>query len=514
MPALPAEARAAATKNLARLGEEAFERRGDYPALYFEGRWHGSAELFERSRRLAGGLVELGIAPGERVVVCMANCPEVTVGYQALWRAGAVVTPALFLLAPEDLRHVIAHSEASAVITTPEFVDKVRDAVAGLEHVRHVISTGAEAADGVVALESLERAEPASIVPRGDDELAVLLYTGGTTGRAKGVMISHASLNFTGYAVETAAHVDGVTRHLMTLPLAHAYGILITIAGLHAAGRPVTVLMRWFDPAGFLALVQEHNVHSAALVPSMIQMLLAQPLEEFDLSSLSYLGSGAAPLPPEVVEEVARRLPWVAIRQGYGLSETAALVSTNPAGREKPGSVGLPIPGAEVQILDDAGRAVPAGEPGEVCVRSPAVMQGYWRAPEATAEALRGGWLHTGDIGYLDEEGYLFIVDRKKDLIIRGGFNVYPRDVEDALLEHPAVAAVGVVGRPDERRGEEVVAFVELAEGGAVSEEELVEWARRRIGGYKYPREVHIIEAIPLTAVGKLDRKALRSRLL
>jgi long-chain acyl-CoA synthetase len=506
---------AVAAENLARLYEESLQRRGDYPSLFYEDRWHSSGELFERSSRLAGGMIDLGIEPGERVVVCMANCPEVTVSYQALWRAGAVVTPAMFLLAPEDLRHVIADSEASAVITTPEFVDKVREAVDGLACVRHVISTDSESSGGdVLSLSDVEQSDPAPIMPRNDDDLAVLLYTGGTTGRAKGVMISHASLNFTGQAVQAAAHVDGVTRHLMTLPLAHAYGILITISGLHTPERPVTVLMRWFDPAAFLALVQEQRVHSAPLVPSMIQMLLAQPVEEFDLSSLRYLGSGAAPLPPEVVDEVRRRLPWVSIRQGYGLSETAALVSTNPAGREKPGSVGLPIPGAEVRILDAEDRPLAPGEPGEICVRSPAVMQGYWRAPEATADAIRDGWLHTGDIGYVDDEGYLFIVDRKKDLIIRGGFNVYPRDVEDALLEHPAIVGAGVVGRADERRGEEVVAFVAVSEPDSISEAELVEWARQRIGGYKYPREVHIVDAIPLTAVGKLDRKALRRLLL
>ncbi len=507
---------AVAGKNLARLNEEAFERHGDYPSLFYEGRWHGSEELFERSRRLAGGMIELGIEPGERVVVCMANCPEVPVSYHALWRAGAVVTPAMFLLSTEDLRHVIAHSEASAVITTPEFLDKVRDAVAPLDHVRQVISTGSGdvAPDGVLALGALEESDPVPIVPRADDDLAVLLYTGGTTGRAKGVMISHASLNYTGHAVQKAAHVDGVTRHLMTLPLAHAYGILITISGLHTPDRAVSVLLRWFDPATFLSMVQEHGVQSAALVPSMIQLILAQPLEEFDLTSLRYLGSGAAPLAPEMVEELRRRVPWVSIREGYGLSETAALVSTNPAGREKPGSVGLPIPGAIVRIVDEDGHSLAAGQPGEVCVRSPAVMQGYWRAADATAEALRDGWLHTGDIGYLDDEGYLFIVDRKKDLIIRGGFNVYPRDVEEALLEHPAVTAAGVVGRPDERRGEEVVAFVSLTSADSVSADELVAWARERIGGYKYPREVHIVDAVPLTPVGKLDRKALRNRLL
>jgi long-chain acyl-CoA synthetase len=507
-------------RNLARLAEAAFERRGDYESLLFDGRWHGSAELFERSRRLAGGLAELGIAPGERVVVSMANCPEVSIVYQALWRAGAVVTPAMFLLTPPDLRHVIADSEASAVITTPDFVDKVREATAGLGSVRHVISTaasgasgsGASGPDGVVALGSLEEADPGPIVARSEDDLAALMYTGGTTGRAKGVMLSHANLWFTGSAVQEAAHVPGVSRSLMTLPLSHSYGILITIAAMHTPERPATVLLRWFDPRVFLEMVAEHRVQTSAVVPSMLHLLLAQPLEEFDLSSLVFLGCGAAPLAPQTAEEIERRIPSVTVRQGYGLTETAALIATNPAGREKPGSVGVPIPGAAVRIVDESEQPLPVGEIGEICCRSPAVMRGYWRSEQATADTIRDGWLHTGDVGYLDEEGYLYIVDRKKDVIIRGGFNVYPRDVEDALLEHPAVTGAGVVGRPDERHGEEVVAFVSLGEPGAVGADELIDWARRRIGGYKYPREVRFVEAMPLTAVGKLDRKDLRAR--
>jgi long-chain acyl-CoA synthetase len=502
-----------ATSNLARLSEEAFERWGDYETLLFEGRWHRSAELFERACRLAGGLTALGIAPGERVVVSMVNCPDVAIAYQALWRAGAVVTPATFLLSAPDLRHVIDDSEASAVITTPDQIEKVREAAEGLGHVRHLIASEASPGDnGVLGLDTLEQAsEPAAIVPRGDDELAALLYTGGTTGRAKGVMLTHASLNFTGRAVQQASHVSGVNRFLMTLPLSHSYGMLITISRMHSPERPVTVLLRWFDPRAFLELIEEHRLQASAVVPSMIHLLLAQPLEEFDLSSLRFVGCGAAPLAPQAAEEIERRIS-VTVRQGYGLTETAALIATNPVGREKAGSVGVPIPGAVVAILDDSESEMTPGEPGEICVRSPAVMRGYWRAPEATAETIRDGWLHTGDIGYLDEEGYLFIVDRKKDLIIRGGFNVYPRDVEDALLEHPAVAAAGVVGRPDERHGEEVVAFVALRDPEGLGEDDLVEWARRRIGGYKYPREVHIVDAIPLTAVGKLDRKALRAR--
>jgi long-chain acyl-CoA synthetase len=206
--------------NLARLAGQAFERRGDYPSLLFEQRWHSSAELFERARRIAGGLMALGVAPGDRVVVTMANSPEVGIVYNALWRAGAVVTPATFLLPPEDLRHVIADAEACGVVTSPEFVDKVREAVAGLDDVRFVLCTENSGGE-VVSLESLEAAEPASIVDRADDDLAALLYTGGTTGRAKGVMLSHANLHFSGRAAHDAAHVAGVNRALATLPLSH-----------------------------------------------------------------------------------------------------------------------------------------------------------------------------------------------------------------------------------------------------------------------------------------------------
>jgi long-chain acyl-CoA synthetase len=497
--------------HLARLGERSFEGKGDYPSLLFEGRWHSSGELFERSRRIGAGFVELGVRPGERVVVTMANCPEVSLTYQALWRAGAVVTPATFLLTPEDLRHVIADSGARAVVTTPEFVPKVRQAAAGLDHVHTVLSTD-EGADGLLALAELEQAAPGSIVAGSDDDLAALLYTGGTTGRAKGVMLSHANLHFSGGSAQSAAHVEGINRSLMTLPLSHAYGLLVTIAGLHSPEAGISVLLRWFDADAFMGLIEEHRLQLSALVPSMLQILLGQRLEEHDLSSLRYLSSGGAPLAPEVELEFRRRLPWVSIRQGYGLTETAALVSTNPVGGERTGSVGRPIPGTEIEIRDDDGRVLPAGEIGEICCRSPGVMRGYWQSPEATAAALDHGWLHTGDVGYLDEQGYLFIVDRKKDLIIRGGFNVYPRDVEDALVEHPAVQMAAVVGKPSDRHGEEVVAFVALHEDGSVDADELIAWARERIGGYKYPRDVRIVGTVPLTPVGKIDRKALRAR--
>jgi long-chain acyl-CoA synthetase len=281
----------------------------------------------------------------------------------------------------------------------------------------------------------------------------------------------------------------------------------VTAVGLHAVEQHPSALMRWFDPGRFLELAQAHRTQITAVVPSMLQLLLAQPLEEYDLSELRYVVSGGAPLPPEVAETLLQRLPNVEIREGYGLTETAALVSSSPPGRPRLGSVGKPAPGVEVRIDGE-------DEVGEICVRSPSVMLGYWQSPELTAETVRDGWLYTGDLGYVDEDGYLYVVERKKDLIIRGGFNVFPRDVEEALLEHRSVAAAGVVGRPDDDHGEEVVAFVELRSGQEVDADELVAWSKERIGGYKYPREIHVLTSLPLTPVGKVDRKALRVKVL
>jgi long-chain acyl-CoA synthetase len=271
--------------------------------------------------------------------------------------------------------------------------------------------------------------------------------------------------------------------------------------------------MRWFDPVGWIALVEEHRIQSSALVPSMIQMLLAQPLEEHDLSCLERVSSGAAPLAADVAAEFERRIPSVEIREGYGCTETSALISAQPNDARRVGSVGKPVPGVEVRIEATDGSVLPPGEDGEICVRGPVLMTGYWKSPEATDQAVRDGWLHTGDVGHLDDDGYLYVVDRIKDLIIRGGFNVYPRDVEDVLLAHPAVVGAAAVGRPDAKLGEEVVAFVQLAPGADTTPDDLIGYAREHLGAYKYPREIRLVDSLPLTSVMKLDRKALRAAL-
>jgi long-chain acyl-CoA synthetase len=508
--------------SLARLTELAGNRFGGESQLHFEGASFSGLQLAGRVRRLAEGFRTAGLKPGERVVVCMANCPEVGLTYSAVWRAGGATTPVLFLLSEDELRHVLRDSEAAYVVTTPEFLPKVIASATGIATLRAVVVAGSIDLDtGRISLPlldfaDLEAAPEGDLVPRESAELAALLYTGGTTGRSKGVMLSHDALSAAAWAATAAGKQtdeEPTAVSLLPLPLSHVYGLTVSVMGLHATEPGTSVLMRWFDPAGWLSLAAEHRIEISALVPSMIQMLLAQPLEDYDLSALRRVASGGAPLAPEVAEEFTKRLPGVEISEGYGCTESAAIISTSPPGTVRPGSVGKPPPLIDVRIEKADGSDAATGEDGEICVRGPNLMTGYWNAPDETSYALRGGWLHTGDIGRFDDDGFLYVVDRIKDLIIRGGINVYPRDIEDALLEHPEVVGAGVVGKKDVKLGEEVVAFVQLRPGSALTADDVVAFARERLSAAKYPRDVRVVEALPLTSVFKLDRKALRAQL-
>ncbi|MDT3439626.1 AMP-binding protein [Pseudofrankia sp. BMG5.37] len=525
---------AATGSSLALLAELARERVGDSSLLVFEDqRWTGSV-LASRSNRLASGLISAGLRPGDRVVVCMANCPEVGISYNAVWRAGGVVAPVLFLIGEPELRHVLADSGARLVITTPEFLAKVLGAARGIPTVTAVVLAGGTSdgakddgggSDGepgpvppVLDFAQLEAGDEAPLVDTSSAEMAALLYTGGTTGRSKGVVLSHDALSAAAWAAHLSRQQDspddGLPRvGLSPLPLSHVYGLTISVMGLHAAGPSTSVLMRWFDPVGWLTLVARHGVQSSALVPSMVRMLLEVPVEEYETGSLRKVVSGSAPLPRETSLEWARRLPHATLAEGYGCTEVAAIATSTPGSAVRPGSVGRPAAGVEVRVELADGTEAATGGTGEICLRGPSLMTGYWHAPEETARALRGGWLHTGDVGRLDEDGYLYVVDRIKDVIIRNGFNIYPRDIEDALLTHPDVVACGVVGRPDPAHGEEAVAFVQLAPGATVTPADLVAYARERISAVKYPREIRIVDSLPLTGVLKTDRKALRELL-
>ncbi|WP_331251039.1 class I adenylate-forming enzyme family protein [Nocardioides sambongensis] len=372
--------------NLAVLAEESYHRHGDFEQLFFEGRWYTSTEIHDRSTRAAGGLRRLGIEPGDRVVVITMNTPEVFVSYRAIWRAGAVVTPVIFLQTEPELRHILEDSGARAAIVSPELLGLVTAAAAGLDLTLIVVG---DVPDGIDAIsyDALEDGEPVPIEPRADGDMAALLYTGGTTGRAKGVMLSHLGLWASGSGMADLAREMTATRSLLPLPLSHAYGLIVTIGGLHADRRMISVLQRWFDPAGWLELVAEHRLESSPVVPSMLQMLLEQPYRDYDLSSLETFGSGAAPLLPAVREKVEREF-GVTILEGYGCTEASAVISAPSVSENRPGSVGKPLPQHDVAILDPLGQRLPPGEEG----RSASVATGSCSATGTTRSRPRGPW--------------------------------------------------------------------------------------------------------------------------
>jgi long-chain acyl-CoA synthetase len=491
--------------NLATLGEDSVRRFGEYPALAFEGRVLTNVDQQRAANRLAHALRRLGIAPGDRVAVMLPNCPEVLQAYAAVWKTGAVAVPLLFLLAPDEVRRVLHHSGSRVLVTAPELAPKAE----GWDGRRVLV--GGEAS-GAPALEELVAAEPDTFptVPRAPDDLAVILYTAGTTGQPKGVALSHRNLLANARSVAALYELDRERWALATLPLAHSYGLGLMNASAILGTR--AVLLRWFTPDGVLAAIERYRVQQMSGVPTMFVHLLHFPeADRYDTASMRLWGSGAAPLPVEIVEPFEKKFGG-RLLEGYGLTEAAPVVSAHRlSGERRLGSVGQPIPGVEVRIVDDEDRPLPPGEVGEVCVRGENVMQGYYRMPEETAQVLHGGWLHTGDMGRLDADGYLYIVERKKDLIIRGGFNIYPREVEEVLYAHPAVAEAAVVGRPDPSMGETVSAFVVRRPGVEVTAEALIEFCRERLARFKCPTEVRFVPALPKSPVGKVLRKALRA---
>lgn len=500
--------------NLASLVDDNLAEFGEYPATLYDDRWFTNREQAEAGSRFAGALLDLGIGAGDRVVVMLPNCPEVGQSYGGVLRIGGVVVPVLFLLAAEELRHILVDSEARAVVTSPEFAPKAQEAAAGLGPAPRVVVVGGAPA-GTLAYEELVAAgsPDVPVADRAPEDPALFMYTSGTTGRPKGVVLTHGNMLHQAEAIHEISEIDPTALGLAVLPMAHAGGLVSWVAGQKHGSR--SVLMRWFDPELFCRNVERNRVVVTALVPTMAAFLLQHPaMDASDLSSLEQVVFGAAPAPIELVRAFERKT-GATVRVVYGLTEAAPVVTADRISvPRKPGSSGLPIPGVEVAIMDAEDRPLPPGEVGEICVRGPNVMAGYHNLPEETAEVLRGGWLHTGDLGNLDADGYLFVVDRVKDLIIRGGFNIYPRDVEEVLHQHAAVAEAAVVGVPDELYGEEVEAFVVRAVGAEAAEEELVAFCRGRLAKYKCPKRVTFVPELPKNQVGKVLKRVLRERAL
>jgi len=498
--------------NLASLAERNLAEFGEYVRLVFEGTDLTNRALHDRSCRLATALADLGLRPDDKVVLLLPNCPEVFVSYAGIWRAGMIVVPVLFLLEARELAYILDNSSARAVITAPELWSKVEDALATHPDVVAIVTGGdEELPPGARSFDALVRAhEPSPLVERAPTDLATILYTSGTTGKPKGVMQTHHNL----FANAMNAWNTNTNRvlgqvNLLVLPLAHTFGLSSLIAGYLFGGR--SVLMRWFDAAGALALIERHRVTRMAGVPTMFVYMMFHPdRARHDTSSVTHWLVGAAPMPVEQVKRFEETFGGT-MYVGYGLTEACPGVASEREGLpRKLGSTGRPLAGVDVRIIDETGNPVGVGAVGEICVRGENVSPGYFENPEATMETFRDGWLHTGDMGYLDADDYLFIVERKKDLIIRGGFNVYPKDVEEVLYRHPKVREVAVVGVPDERMGEEVCACVVKHDGVDVTKEELIVHCQSSLAKYKTPRFVEFVDVLPKTTIGKIQKKAVR----
>lgn len=446
------------------------------------------------AHRLAG----LGVARGDVVAVVLPNRVELVITMYAAWSLGAAVTPVNPALTEDEVNYQLADADARLAVIDPATRALMRD-IPTIE-VDDILAPSPN--DGTIGADEAR-----------SDDLALLIYTSGTTGRPKGVRLDHANLAAMTSALQRHIGFTAEDRALLVLPLFHVNAIMISVVAPLAAGGSAIIVPR-FDPQTFWTTVETERPTYFSAVPALYVFLSALPdAVDPDTSSLRFAVCGAAPMPPSAIVDFERRYR-VPIVEGYGLSESTVALTVNPVdGRRKAGTVGLPLPGIEVAIMDDDGHLLDQGVDGEVVAQGATIMRGYLNKPTETAAALAGGWLHTGDVGHFDEEGFLVLVDRKKDLIIRGGENISPSEVEAVLATDPAVLEVAVVGRPDAVMGEEPVAFVVARSGQQVDRDELLALARRLLAKFKVPREIHIVDALPRNAVGKIVKASLREQL-
>jgi long-chain acyl-CoA synthetase len=490
--------------SLAQLLTETAARHPDRPALKLDDAMVNYAVLNEGATRIAGLLKAKGLQPGDRVGIMLPNVPYFGVVYYGVLRAGGVVVPMNVLLKGREVEFYLSDSGARHLFAWHDFGEAAR---AGAE------AAGAEAI--LVApgeFEQLVMAAPRAEAdePRTGEDTAVILYTSGTTGTPKGAELTHA--NLVTNCVVGARDLAGISEQdvvLGALPLFHSFGQTCCLNGAVAAGACLTLIPR-FDPAKALEIIARDRVTVFDGVPTMYHAMLAHPDREgADVSTLRMCVSGGSAMPVEVMREFERAFGCI-ILEGYGLSETSPVASFNHPHRErKPGSIGTPIAGVEMKVVDDDDNDVPQGEVGEIVIRGHNVMKGYWNRPDATAEVMKGGWFHTGDMATMDADGYFFIVDRKKEMIIRGGYNVYPREIEEVLYEHPAVSEAAVIGVADEALGEEVGAAIVLRPGQDAGADEIRAFVKERVAAYKYPRRIWFADELPKGPTGKILKREI-----
>jgi long-chain acyl-CoA synthetase len=511
----------------------------DKTALIFIDAKMSYRRLNETANRFAHFLSDAGVRPGDKVAMLMPNMPQLAAATYGAWKAGAVVVMNNPLYTDKELEYQFNNSESSVLVAIdlicPRMIalkpkTKIRKIV--VAHIRDHLNFPKKqllpivakdkhrkipAAPDVHEWEDLLKKYPAEEpqIPVPFESLACLQYTGGTTGVSKGVMLSHANLSknvqqilawFPGFAA-------GESTQLSVLPIFHSFGLTCCL-NVSAWMGWAQVLIPRPEPRAILEAVAKHKVNFFPAVPTMFVGVLNHPeASRFDLTSIRSCFSGAAPLPVEVIRDFEAKT-GSQICEGYGLSETSPVATTNPfGGKTKPGSIGLPVADTELKIVDlaDGKTEMPAGEAGEILIRGPQVMSGYYKMPGETAEALKEGWLYTGDIGKMDEEGYFYIVDRKKDMIIAGGYNIYPREIDEVLFEHPKILEACAVGIPDPYRGETVKAYVVLKPGETTTEEEILAYCATKLAKYKIPKTVEFLASLPKSGVGKILRKELRA---
>lgn len=495
------------TLNLGVILQASAESRPDHVAIRLDDRTLTYAELHRAALGVARSLRERGIQTGATVAIMIPNLPEFTIAYFGILYAGGTVVPLNVLLSPPEVTYHLQDSEARLLIAHPVFEEPARRGAA--EASVPVVWAGGDAAE---SLEAMMAGEPApAVFPTAPSDTAVILYTSGTTGKPKGAELTHCNLLLNcSVVVPRLLPIEADQVALATLPLFHSFGQTCIQNTTIAVGGTFTLLPR-FTPEAALSIIQRHRVTLFAGVPTMYFAILnCEGGDAYDLSSLESCLTGGAPMPVEVMKsfEAKYRVP---ILEGFGLSETSPVASFNTVHRlRKPGSIGYPVWGVEMCIQDESDRPLPDGERGEICIRGHNIMKGYWRRPEATKDAVRDGWFHSGDIGVRDEEGCYWIVDRKKDMILRGGFNVYPREIEEVLYGHEAIVEAAVVGVPHERHGEEVKAVVALAPGATLGADELIAYCKERLAAYKYPRIVEFVDDLPKGPTGKILKRELR----
>jgi long-chain acyl-CoA synthetase len=481
-------------------------RAGDTAATY--------RQLNDQSGLLAAGLAEAGLVPGQVVALQLPNVPQFLTAYFGALKAGMTVLPMNPLLKAAEIEHQLTDSGASIMIGLAGLHSEAAKAceIAGLPL---YLVGDPPAGEGSRPVTDLIATAPLStpggeIWPGDADDTAVLIYTSGTTGRPKGAELTHFLLymNCTVSGQLFGARPDDVT--LAVLPFFHVFGLSSVVNVSIRYGGCLSIVPR-FEPAAVLDALETDKCTVIAGVPTMLHALAQLEVADRDLSALRIAVSGGASLPENVLRTFESKY-GIEVLEGYGLSETGSTTSFNPPGDRKPLSVGKPIWGVRMRVADIAEQPLPAGpdQIGEIQIRGHNVMRGYRNQPEATAEALKGGWLHTGDLGYVDADGFYFIVDRTKDLVIRGGYNVYPREIEEVLYAHPGIREAAVIGKPDERLGEEVVAVVVLSDGSELGEQQIIEYCKERLAAYKYPREVRFLAELPKGSTGKILKTELR----